>query len=186
MTNKRIKFPKEILPAIQIQKIIIDFMGVIVLLIGVNAIAGLYLHSNTTNWGYWIIRQKWDLLNSLQNPVDWLILGDSTCNQSVVPSVLERELSGKALNLCTIANMLLVDDYFMLTHYIDEFGPPANVVLVHVYDVWHRPGRYSKLGKFLPWGYWSDFSPPITLEAHDYKDIFISYYWSLFFFRFIK
>ncbi|MGF1513844.1 MAG: hypothetical protein ACFB5Z_09130 [Elainellaceae cyanobacterium] len=78
------------------------------------------------------------MLNKLEQPLDWLILGDSSCNQGVVPEVLSEELGGTALNLCIFGPLLVFNDAWMLEQHIRQVGPPKNVVIIHVYDLWDR------------------------------------------------
>lgn len=130
-----------------------------------NYAAAVALANDSRNLGYWLVRQKWERLNDLREPVDWLVLGDSSGNQSVMPSVLAERLGGRAVNLCTVANMLAVNDAWMLDAYIQRMGSPKNVVLVHVYDSWRRDLETALVTKIpRPWGFWRDLSPPVQLS----------------------
>lgn len=108
------------------------------LLVLFNLLAALFLDRHTSNLGYFVVREKWKLLLGLERPVDWLILGDSSGNQAVRPDLFETGMGVKALNLCTVGGGTLVNDAWMLESYVRRLGPPKRVVLVHVYDVWHR------------------------------------------------
>lgn len=150
-------------------------------LLGVNALAGVALQELTTNRGYWLVHEKWSLLESLEAPADWLILGDSAGNQGVRPDVVTAELGGSAVNLCTIGDLLAVNDAWMLERHIERLGPPRNVILVHVYDVWYRGLRFLNrqplLAKIpLPWGFWEDMDPPVTLSAKDERRLLLARY----------
>ncbi len=107
-----------------------------------NALLGRYLDKNGPNLGYRYVAYKWELLGDSQ-PVDWLVLGDSTVNQGFDPRHLQRQTGLSALNLGTIGNFGTIDDLWMLEEYLDRHGPPKAVVVVHTYDVWirrfHRP-----------------------------------------------
>jgi hypothetical protein len=47
----------------------------------------------------------------------------------------------------------------MLQEYIDRFGPPGGVVIVHVYDIWSRDLNPVILGQIpRPWGFWKERS----------------------------
>ena len=143
-------------------------LGMLVFLILVNAVATWILREHSTNLAYQIIRSKWHLLLELQQPVDWLILGDSSCNQGVVPAVLEEQLGGRALNLCTIADLLVLNDAWMLEVYIRRFGPPPHVVLVHTYDMWYRNLQQTAMAQLpLPWGFWERLQPSLALSAQE-------------------
>lgn len=137
------------------KKVLLELLGSLVFLLVLNFAALWYLGNYTTNYGVWTIHQKWQLLGDLEGPVDWLILGDSSCNQGVMPSIFENELGETALNLCTIGNLGTINDLWMLEEYIDRFGPPAHVVIVHVFDIWHRPLDQVIMGQVpRPWGFW--------------------------------
>jgi len=155
----RLKIPQETLPEAGWWRVQIDLLGSLVLLVCLNFFTIWYLGNFTTNFGYWTIYQKWDLLANMDESVDWLILGDSSCNQGVMPSVFYNDLGERAVNLCTIGNLGVVNELWMLEEYIDRFGPPGNVVIVHVYDVWHRdidPVLFGQVPR--PWGFWHQHS----------------------------
>lgn len=149
--------------------------------VGVNALAGVALNELTTNRGYWLVHEKWSLLESLEAPVDWLLLGDSSCNQGVRPDVFEERLGETAVNLCTVGDLLAVNDAWMLERYIEEHGPPKHVLIVHVYDVWYRGLRFLNrqplLAKIpLPWKFWEDLSPSVALDAKQERRLMLARY----------
>lgn len=149
--------------------------------LGLNALAGEALEELTTNRGYWLVHQKWDLLDSLDEPVDWLILGDSSCNQGVRPDVFEARLGESAVNLCTVGDLLAVNDAWMLERYIEDYGPPKHVVIVHVYDIWYRDARFLNrqplLAKIpLPWDFWEDLEPEVSLDSSQENKLFVARY----------
>ena len=43
-----------------------------------------------------------------------------------------------AINLATIGDATVVNDAWMLETYLERFGRPNKVVIVHAYDIWHR------------------------------------------------
>ena len=121
------------------------------------------------NRGYWLVNQKWEMLHTLVEPVDWLILGDSTGNQGIVPDVLEERFGGTAVNLNTVGNMGALDDVWMLEEYISRFGPPSNVLIVHSYDIWSRDVEPIYLAKTpLPWNSWQQtYAPVLSLTSQE-------------------
>lgn len=135
-----------------------------------NLGAWLYLKASPANQGYAIIEAKWALLRAKQEPVDWLVLGDSSCNQGVDPQALSSALGGRVLNACTIGDMLALEDAWMLDEYIQRHGAPKNVVIIHVYDIWHRDDAVLK---GLLWNIdsdperWSEGQPSISLGWRD-------------------
>lgn len=117
----------------------------------------VYFSGTFTNLdsGVFLIRHKWQLLRELDEPVDWLILGDSSANQGVNPDLFQTQDEGTVVNLGTVGNVLLIDDVWMLQDYIEEHGVPKNVVIVHVYDMWMRDADTSVFAH-MPWDYMSD------------------------------
>ena len=134
------------------------------------------------NRGYWLVQQKWELLQELSAPVDWLIVGDSTGNQGLVPDVLEARLGGTAVNLNTVGNMGAVDDVWMLQAYIERFGPPAHVLIIHSYDIWHRDVESVFVAKTpLPWSSWQNtYVPPLILTAQEQRNVWLARYLPLY------
>jgi hypothetical protein len=159
--------PEEIVRPANIRHIFNSLLGCFALVFLINFLADWYLAGNSPNRGYRIVREKWEKLLGLNRPVDFLILGDSTGLQGVEPKTLNKKLGVTSLNFCTIGNMLAVNSAWMLDKYIQKYGPPRQVLLVHVYDVWHRKANTSTrlvLGETpLPWGYWQQFDPKLNL-----------------------
>lgn len=114
--------------------------GTVAATILLNLTAFLVLAVMAPNRDAALLSAKWALLRRQNAPVDWLILGDSTGNQGVIPTLLARELrGGVALNLCTFANTLVVNDAWMLEQYVKQQGPPKRgIILIHAYDVYGR------------------------------------------------
>jgi hypothetical protein len=167
--------PQEKLPKVSARKFWRDLLLALSLLAFFNISSYLFLGHYTSNYGFWVIKNKWRLLLDQDTPVDWLILGDSSVNQGVIPSVIEAEIGKTALNLGTIGNMTLVDDLWMLEEYIGRFGPPQKVAIIHVFDVWHRSFNPMLLAHVpLPWGFWENYSLSEELiQEEAEKDLFI-------------
>ena len=113
----------------------------------INGLLVWQLNRNTPNQGHAIIKAQWERLEEMKQPVDWIILGDSSALQGVVPQVIETSLGGSAINLGTNAGMILMDDVWMLESYIERFGAPGSVIIVHTYDMWHRDLEAAGLAK---------------------------------------
>jgi len=142
-----------------------------------NHAASLYLRVNGTNLGYRMIEAKWDMLYEMDEPVDWLVLGDSSCAHGFVPESWNEVMGGKSVNLGTIANLLLSNDAWMLEKYIEKFGAPEKVLLVHVADIWHRGYRSSLIGKVPePWGFWGTREAKIDLTTEQEWKVWLSRY----------
>jgi hypothetical protein len=148
--------------------------GLIAFLVIFNVAAVVLLAVRPVNRGNWLVRAKWDLLDRT-SPVETLVLGDSSCNQGVVPAVLDAKLHTRSINLCTIGNMLAVNDAWMLDEYISAHGAPKRVVIVHVYDMWSRDAdaTFMRLLGKIPrgWGFWKRMTPALDLGISDLEDI---------------
>ena len=158
---------------------VLEVLGSLAMLVILNFFALWYLGNYSTNYGYWTLHQKWSLLAKMEAPVDWLILGDSSCNQGVSPAIIAEQMGGSAINLCTIGNVTVLNDLWMLEEYIQRFGPPKAVVVVHVYDIWSRGLSPVILGQIpRPWGFWNEHTLGTTLlENPDIRsDLFLEHY----------
>lgn len=142
------------------------------------------LDEHTTNRTYWLIHKKWSLLEAQKEPVDWMFLGDSTCNQGVRPDVLEPVLGGRVMNYCTMGDMLAVNDAWMLSRSIQKGKVPKHVVLVHVFDVWNRgmtEKRRALLARVpLGWKFWERMEPKLPLSEEAEKEYLVSRYFPLY------
>jgi len=173
--------PEEILKPIKMHRALLIIFATLLLVLLMNLAVARYLLNHTNNRGYWLITQKWELLKTAPAPVDWLVLGDSSGNQGMMPEIVEQELGGKSINLATTAGMVALEDVWMLEEYIERYGPPANVIIVHTYDAWRRGLRSVMMSKVpLPWGYWRDLTPSPELSARDVFNIFTSRYLPLY------
>jgi hypothetical protein len=154
------------------RKVLVSLLGAAFVFAALNLALRPLLDGHTSNRGYWLIRTKWTMVERLERPVDWLLLGDSACNQGLRPDILAARLGGRVLNTCTLGDMLVVHDAWMLQRHIERVGPPKHVVVSHVYDVWHRRVgrrfRGSLMGRIpRPWGFWNDMRPPIRASLED-------------------
>lgn len=142
--------PKEIIKKDPPRNIIGFIFLVFFFILIFNSIFYFYLKNHNPNLGYVINEKKWTMLEKLNEKKDWLILGDSTCNQGLSVSDFENTLNSSAINLCTIGDMLTIGDSWMLERYMKKFGPPKNVLLIHTYNVWYRDTMDLGLTSQLP------------------------------------
>lgn len=169
--------PGEILHPTSMRRILgtAAVMLAVAMLIDAVAVWGLARHP--LNHGYRVIRAKWSLLMQQRRPVDTLVLGDSTGNQGVVPDILGARLGGAALNLCTVGDLLAVNDAWMLDRYLRTVGTPRRVVVVHAFDVWgrsHNPDAIAQVP--LPLGFWNDVRPKVPLTAWESLRVLLDRY----------
>ncbi len=152
-------------------------LGTLIVVLLVNLVALLYLDRHTANLGYWLVEKKWEILQNLQGPVDWLVLGDSSGNQGIVPAEMTRALGGEAVNLCTIGGVSAIEDTWLLETYLERFPPPRGVLIIHSYDTWCRESEPVFLAHIpLTWGFWNRLTPPLALNAAATRDVFLARY----------
>jgi hypothetical protein len=150
---------KENLPVVTWRNVFLLIVLTPLMLVLTNFFMLEYLDRYSMNYGYWTIHQKWNLLAELETPVDWLILGDSSCSQGVIPDIFKMKLNQTALNLCTTGDMGTVDNLWLLEDYIERFGVPKNVLIVHTFDIWYRGFNPVRLGQVpRPWRFWERHS----------------------------
>lgn len=153
------KLPDEAIGPTTVKEVVLTIVAVLVLVIIVNI--GWALVVPPSNKGGGTVIDKWEVLNELEKPVDWLVLGDSS-GGAVVTTVWDDLLGGTSVNLSTIGTVLVVNDAWMLETYIDRFGPPPNVLMVHAYDIWYRNIHASSLGPVAKRVTWRGFYPSLT------------------------
>ncbi len=130
--------PEEVIRPRNRRDVIAGLCLAVAILSATNLLARQYLDHFPENRGYWLVREKWLLLERQDRPVDWLILGDSSCNQGVDPERLGGALGGTALNLCTIGDASVINSAWMTARYRRRFQSTPNVLLVQTFDVWPR------------------------------------------------
>ncbi len=130
--------PDDMVPTTSRKKVAMIWISTALFILVLNALVTTWLNKTVPNSGYRRIRQKWAMLHSLKQPVDTLILGDSSGAQGLDPEVLSKALGGKGLNLCTIGDMTVVNSAAMLDDYVHKLGAPKRVIIVSVFDIWPR------------------------------------------------
>ncbi len=144
-------------------------VALVLALVAVNHAAMGLLAQYGTNGAYRMVAAKYGLLDASvgQEPVDWLILGDSSGAHGIDPERWSAVTGGSSLNLSTVANLLVNNDVWMLREYIERVGKPKHVVLVHAFDVWDRGYKSALIGKIpREWGYWNTAPRVEVAPAH--------------------
>lgn len=168
--REEIQFTKEEVVPMSWRKLSVLLGAAAYLVLAFVITAAVLLEDHPRDGGSPKVFQKWRLMDLQTQPVNWLILGDSSGDTGVNPEIIEAELGGAALNLCTLAPMLVVNDAWMLEEHIRRVGKPRNVVIVHVYDVWRRKTR--EMLPMLhnvprPWRYWCELEPTVDIPLAD-------------------
>lgn len=174
--------PEEVIQPVRPRRVLWTWLSVLALVLMVNFVVAPRLLEGGRNLAGWIIGHKWRLLLNLEHPVDDLILGDSSCNQGVNPVTLAHALGDqRAVNLCTIGDMLALNDAWMLQTYIRQFGPPKRVIIVHVYDIWSRDFEWARVGS-IPVGLLQlrELRPEVRLQRWQLRSFLESRYFPLY------
>ena len=173
-----IQLPKEPVVSVTKSEVIFAVLGTIIISLLFNFLAWWYLKDFSANAGYLLIRAKWQLLENLETPVDLLILGDSGGNQGVDPEIISEKTGKSSINLCTIGDAMILNDARMLKVYMDKFGPPRSVLIVHGYDMWSRQKNISVLSK-IPGSWWNG-EPTVPLSAKERVRIILNRYFPIY------
>ncbi len=171
------RLPAEQTGPSSVRRIAVLVSSLLLCLVTANVAASMWLREHGTNLGYRMVKAKYDLLESLEGsePVDWLILGDSSGAHGIVPEVWSEELGGTTVNLAILANLLAVNDAWMLGEYIERVGVPRNVVLVHAHDVWRRGYNSALIGQIpRAWGFWNRRLPHVRMAADHTRTVAVS------------
>jgi hypothetical protein len=174
--------PEEVIQPVRPRQMWATWLAVLAIILLCNFVVAPRLLVGGRNLAGWIIGHKWRLLMHLDQPVDDLVLGDSSCNQGVNPATLARALGDRrAINLCTIGDMLALNDAWMLQTYVERFGAPRRVIIVHVYDIWGRNFDWSRIGS-IPIGLLSlrRLRPEVQLKRWQLRSYLESRYFPLY------
>ena len=130
--------------------------------------------NNTTYEAFW---EQWRRLTILSEPVDTVILGDSSGRHGVDPEILDDVLGGYSLNFCTMGNAAIINPAWQLETYLARYGAPRRVILVAVHDVWKRELLLPLIPRIpLPWGFWEHLRASWPLGRDELRDVFLARY----------
>jgi hypothetical protein len=167
---------REIIESSSRKKILLLLVGIVTIVLLFNLVAIGYTKPYA-NSGLDIPGKKWGMLLGLKNPVDWLILGDSTGLVGVDPAIISAGLGGISINLCTSGPNGVINDAWMLDTYITRFGPPRNVLIVNFYKTWYiDPSPGIVAGLPLEWGFWNKLEPPLYFNFGDTCNLWLQRY----------
>lgn len=173
------KYPQETIPPISKKSIALIISGLLIGILAINYLFVILLEFRQPNQGYWLIKQKWEwILNSREN-VHTLFLGDSACNQGLIPNVYSNITGHSAYNLGTIGDMSLLNDAWMLQSYLQNHKPPQQVVVMHTFDAWNRPYMISCLAQIPCKSY--SFSPMPRFSYIDWMNLHMDSWFPLFY-----
>jgi hypothetical protein len=142
-----------------------------------NGVVAWLFADRPVNRGLWIVQEKWRRLRGLEQPVDWLIVGDSSCGFGLDPAIVEAELGGRAINLCTVGSMIALEGAWMLDVYLERFGAPRGVIVGHAYDVWTRSDQELRGSLWLVdprASFWNGLVPSPDLDLEEALSLRVS------------
>lgn len=172
MATTKIELPlpsEPSLPPASPRSVALTWLSVLALVALVNLATIPILEYLTPNRYERQVRTKWQILETLDASTDSLVVGDSTGNQGVDPAQLGELLGGRWANLSTIADLITLDDAWMIDEYIARTGQaPRRVVVVLTHDLWERdPAPLAVAGIPRPWGFWSRANPPVRFDRDE-------------------
>ena len=171
------KLPKEIVKRISRKKVIAIIVFPIVIAFLVNTYFISYFENYSRNTFYFVVKRKLSILKQIDTKVDWLILGDSSGNQGVDPSMITDSLGGTSYNLATYADMTLLDDCWMISDLIKRGLTPKNVIIVRVYDGWSRELNFALYGQYpFSWIFGKAVEPNIKIPKDRRKNLIYSHF----------
>ncbi len=150
---------------------------------GINFAFSTYITENPINTGISRVWQKWRMLERMELPVDWVVIGDSTCGQSVRPDLIKSETGETVANLCTVGNALVTNGVWQVQRYIDRFGPPRRVVALFAFETFERDGADLKslLNQIpLQYGFWRNMPAKLPLTSGEEAQRLLQPFYSLY------
>jgi hypothetical protein len=125
---------------------------------------------------------EWSGIYTWSKPVDTLLLGDSTCGYNLSTGPFADRLGGRAVNLGNFATTSFMMDAWMLSAYVQRFGPPRNVVLLRSsprgYALPHLTQYMAELP--LGWDFWRKFGIAPDWSKGDVFRLFVDKYFVLY------
>lgn len=116
----------------------------------------------------WLLQGKWHVVETQKQPVDWIILGDSSAAFSIARDAFLAGMGGSALNLATHGDTLVVTDAWLLGTYLERFPPPKGVVLVRGVVGWTKKGDKAKMIRTpLEYGFWGRLEPHLVVGLRE-------------------
>jgi hypothetical protein len=129
-----------------------------------------------------VMMRTWLGIKKLNEPVDVLLLGDSSCLANLASGPVADRLGGSVINLGNNAGSSLLTDAWMLSAYIKKYGAPKTVVITRTsggYSIKH--GMEFMANSLLPWGYWDDYGVAPVWSQGEIVQLFIKKYGTLYF-----
>jgi hypothetical protein len=137
------------------------------LFLGAEAGIRRYLAINPSSISSWLFDGKWNMLLTMKEGADWVILGDSSASFGIDRDLFHATTGQTAVNLATVAESLTVNDAWMLQTYIERFGPPKHVLLMRSARQFGLPvNEILATSVPLEYGYWERLEPNVPFDTH--------------------
>ena len=159
-------------------RIAITVFVAVILVIMINALAYQYLQNYPPKSAS--IFRLWDCFMGIQTMdkgANTLLLGDSTSLANLDTGAFADRLGGETIDLSVYAGMSMLADAWLLSAYVQKFGPPDNVVVSrrsHGYGVKHTVELLA--APPLPWAYWDKLGLAPAWEEGELFELFITKY----------
>lgn len=99
---------------------------------------GPYIAINPINA---IFRAQIEISKSKNFKKDILIFGDSSAQLALNSNKIQEVTGLTCYNFATIGNATLAGNYFLFEHYLKSNEAPRSLIMMNVYDIWHRDLR---------------------------------------------
>lgn len=134
-------------------------------------------HPGMDNPSYAAFDAQWQRLDSLEEGLDTLILGDSSGRHGLNPEEFDDVTGGRSLNFCTMGNAAVINAAWQLEAYLRRWPAPRRVLLTIVHDVWPRTLSPQLAGRVpLGWGFWHDLRAKENYAEGDRWTVFENRY----------
>jgi hypothetical protein len=125
--------------------------------------------------------EAWLGIQGLDKPVDILLLGDSGCRVNLTTGPFADRMWASVINLGNTAQTSMLNDAWMLSDYLNRFGPPKTVVVTRTsvgYAVNHNIEFMANPP--LPWAYWDRYGIAPDWKNGEIRDLLIAKYFVLY------
>lgn len=154
--------------------IVISIAVAIVFVLVCNFAAYKYVEEQSVNSTQGSVMEAWLGIQKLGEPVDVLLLGDSSGGANLATGAIADRLGGRVINLGNNAGSSLLMDAWMLSDYITKYGAPRTVLVTRTsqaYTIIHSVEYMSNVP--LPWAYWDDFGLAPEWKDGELRQLFI-------------
>jgi len=157
--------------------IVVSVLVAIILVITINALAYLYLQKYPPAASIFRLWDSFMGIQAMDEGVNTLLLGDSTCAANLDTGAFTDRLGGQTIDLCVYGGMAMLADAWLLSAYVEKFGPPYNVVISRMSHGYHVKHTVELLAApSLPWGYWDTLGLAPAWEEGELSELFITKY----------